>query len=98
MNVGEAYALLLTGDRPEQPTQISTRPSGSMVNDQSVRLGVDNLGQRHLLIPAEADQVTTDRLSRGITLSSRLLQVGNETQAYADLCCEIPRLAQVFER
>lgn len=98
MNVAESYALLLTGPRPELPTQVSTRSSGAVVDAGPVLLGVGHLGQRHLLIPVQTDQVASDRLSRGINLTSRVLQVGRDPQTYADLCCEIPRLAQVFER
>lgn len=98
MSVAESFALLLTGERPSGETQIASRSSGTDVSSGPVLLGVDRGRRRHMLIPVPSDYEASDRLSRGITLTSRVLQVGPKVQTYADLSCEIPRLAQVFER
>lgn len=98
MRIEESFALLLTGELPEGATQLSTRPSGVTTTHGPVLLGVDRSGRRHVLIPLESGSHVTDRISRGITLASRELVVDDETQTFADLACDIPRLAQVFER
>lgn len=98
MKVGESFALLLTGDLPEGATQVSTRPSGTTTDLGQILLGVDRLGRRHVLIPCNPGSLMNDRISRGITLTPKELVVGDTTHVFADLTCEIPRLAQVFER
>lgn len=98
MSVSEAFALLLTDELPEGETQLSTRPTKVNTSLGSVLLGVDRGGKRHLLVPIADGSETTDRISRGITLGSRDLVVDGRVQRYADLACDIPRLAQVFER
>lgn len=97
-SVSEAFELLLTGKRPVGETEVSTRYSGMDVGQEQVLLGVDRELRRHVLIPVEAGFDETDRVSRSVKLSPRVLQTGKGIQTYADLSCEIPRLGQVFER
>lgn len=98
MKISESFALLLTGELPDGATQLSTRSSGAGTTRGQMLLGVDRGGRRHLLIPVEPGSDATDRISRGINLATRELVVSGEIQTFADLACDIPRLAQVFER
>lgn len=98
MSISDAFALLLTDELPGEETQLSTRPTNVNTTLGPVLLGVDRPGKRHLLVPIADGSESTDRISRGITLGSRDLVVGDRVQRYADLACDIPRLAQVFER
>lgn len=74
-----------------------TRESGATTANGKILLGVDYAARRHLLIPEDWTPNSPDRISRGITLSARDLVVDGEVHRFADLVCDIPKLAEVFE-
>lgn len=97
-DVSETFVLLGMAERPKAETKLLTRALDLTIGDREVLLGIDSLGQRHLLVPAATESVATDRASQGAVLAQRLLTHGKDDVVYADLYCTIPRLDLVFER
>ncbi|WP_406024051.1 PD-(D/E)XK motif protein [Nocardioides sp. NBC_00850] len=98
IDVSETFVLLGNGPRPEAETKILTRPLGISFGDRGVLVGIDSLGQKHLLVPARSENISSDRSSQGVVLGERTVTIGGNNISYADLYCTIPRLGLVFER
>ncbi|MGH3086931.1 MAG: PD-(D/E)XK motif protein [Rubrobacteraceae bacterium] len=96
-NVSEQFALLLGDSRPER-AQVLTRQCGIANDLGPILLGVDNQGRRHLLVPVSPGEAPSDRLSKGIDLGHRDLNVGNNVVRFADLSCTVGRLVGQFDR
>jgi hypothetical protein len=96
-NVSEHYGLLLGDQRPEG-AQVLTRQSGISTLLGDVLLGVDDEGRRHLLVPVRPLDSPDDRVSRGINLGHRDLDVGSAVIRFADLSCTIRRLTGPFDQ
>ncbi|MGZ8178876.1 PD-(D/E)XK motif protein [Williamsia sp. SKLECPSW1] len=61
-------------------------------------VGIDSIGQKHLLIPSGGASVPTDDTSNGVALTPRILRVGHVDIAFLDLHCKVPSLELVFDR
>lgn len=96
-NVSENFSLLLSDARPSGD-QVLTRRSGVTTPLGPVLLAVDTDGRRHLLVPVIDGASPSDRVSRGIDLSHRELEVGAQIAHFADLTCTINRLVGPFDQ
>ena len=97
--VADGYVLLEQDHRKMLGGQFVTRPQEVAVKSGPVQLGLDAYGLRHLLIPMDRpEDVREDRRSGGVLLVRETLQIDDEEVAFADLVCQVPELAPVFER
>lgn len=88
----EAEAKAIRGD------SLLSREVPPVVHGSNLLVALDARGDKHLLVPSGYDMVQTDSTSQGVTLNKRVLQIGGESVAFADLHCQMPSLGLVFER
>lgn len=97
VNVEELFAMLGAGEKPGTGT-LRAQSTAVVSEDGPLVAAVDDAGRRHLLVPAGGRSVSPDVRSRGVRITSRVLERDGQGVRYADLeCCE-QRLTLVFDR
>lgn len=91
-DVARGYIHLGAGLAPGH-SQLQTR----LIGGREMRLGVDGMGGKHLLMPVSGN-FASDTRSRGVHLVERPYVLEGEEKLFADLYCADPALDMVFDR
>ncbi|TCJ30427.1 PD-(D/E)XK motif protein [Nocardioides jejuensis] len=97
-SVAEHFAMLRLAGLPSGESTLRTRTLPISVAAGPILLGMDGLGQRHLLVPVGDAEVVPDRASRGVVTAERGLVLGDAEHRFLDLSCLSSRLDRPFEQ
>ncbi|MCT2140165.1 PD-(D/E)XK motif protein [Dietzia cinnamea] len=98
MDVGEHFVYLSEQQRDVGMSQILTREIASTSDIGRILVGIDDHGDRHLLIPITPSQQLTPFSHKAISVSKRTLFGDSAMTDYLDVACSKPRLFLVFDR
>lgn len=95
-DIGYEFVLLTVGDSSASGSQLQTRRVKPELRTACF-VALDAQGERHFLVEAEKPFVG-DSSSQGVTVTPRLLVLGEVETLFADLHCHMADLELVFER
>ena len=81
---------------PVASGELHTREFAVATNNGQVRIGLDDAGRRHLLVPAGNYHIEADKRSRGVLIVNQLLMVDRVETTFVDIVCVYTSLETVF--
>ncbi|KRA31224.1 MULTISPECIES: PD-(D/E)XK motif protein [unclassified Nocardioides] len=98
IGIGAEFVLLDANKEKVISGQMKTRDLDQKVGGKAIRLAVDHLGQRHLLVPTAGCKVKPDHSAAGVALAGHAMMDGGTLLNFVDVHCHLPHLNGVFER
>ena len=96
VNPSEIKAAWATLSPPSE-ARLSSFPLAISLADHRVRLALDEVGQRHLLVPAGDERVEGDKRLSSLNVSQTTLMFGAEETSFVDVHCREVELNAEFD-